>query len=202
MTHPRQADHPIDPMFIQRWSPRAFTGEPMPREALMSLFEAARWAPSAYNAQPWRFAFGIAGTPAFDKLLATLMPFNQSWAAKASALVAVISAQQFMQPGHADPQDLGSHAFDAGAAWASLALQAHKLGWYTHGMGGFDRLALRTALALPDVFVPQAVVAIGRLGDPAQLPEALRQREVPSPRRPLGELVVEASGDGPFTWDL
>ena len=191
MSPTRTAEHPIQAQFTERWSPRAFTGEALPLATLQSLFEAARWAPSAFNAQPWRFVYGLAGTPAFATLFDTLAPANQAWAHRAGALVAVISATQFTAAGKTEPQALGSHAFDAGAAWALLALQAQALGWHTHAMGGFDRDRLRTALGVPETHALQAMVAIGRLGDAATLPEALRAREVPSPRRPQTEWAAE-----------
>lgn len=191
MPSTRVADHPIHPLFTDRWSPRAFSGETIGRDQLLTLLEAARWAPSAFNAQPWRFVYGLAGTPAFATLHDALIPFNQSWAARASALVAVISATQWTPPGKAEPQPIASHAFDAGAAWAQLALQAQLSGWHAHGMGGFDAEQLRAGLGVPADHALHAVIAIGRLGDAAQLPEALRVREQPSARRPLAELAVE-----------
>ena len=188
---PRQPDHPVDPMFPGRWSPRAFSGEPMDEAALRSLLEAARWAPSANNAQPWRFIFGRTGTPAFAPILAALVPFNRDWAQHASALVVVLSATRWVPPGKTEPQPLATHAFDTGAAWASLALQAHLSGWITHGMGGFDGAALRAALGIPEDHAVHAVVAVGRPGDATRLPAALQAREAPNDRRPQATFVAE-----------
>lgn len=191
MSTPRTADHPIQAQFTERWSPRAFTGEALPLATLQSIFEAARWAPSAFNAQPWRFVYGIAGTPAFATLLDALLPFNQTWARNAGALVAVISATQFTAPGKTEAQPLPSHSFDTGSAWALLALQSQALGWHTHGMGGFDRDRLRAALAVPEGFALEAMVAIGRQAPADTLPEPLRAREQPSARNPQDRFVAE-----------
>ena len=193
MTVSRQTEHPIDPLFTNRWSPRAYSGEAMDDATLLRLFEAARWAPSASNLQPWRFLYGKAGTSAWQPLFDSLVPFNQSWAAKASVLIAVVSRVRATPPGKTDKVDNVWHAFDAGAVWQNLALQASQLGWYAHGMGGFDNAALRQALNVPEDYAIHAVVAVGKLGDKAQLPEALQQREGPSPRQPLAALVAEGA---------
>lgn len=187
----RTPDHAIDPQFTARWSPRAFTGEPIDEATLLRFLEAARWAPSGFNSQPWRFAWGRAGTPAWAPIFGTLLSFNQQWAQRASALVVVVSQQRWVPPGKSELQDITSHAFDAGAAWAHLALQASLSGWHTHGMGGFDHGRARENLGIPDGFTPHIVVAIGRLGDKSLLPESLQAREIPSPRRPLTELASE-----------
>lgn len=187
----RTPEHPIAPLFTERWSPRALTGEAMPHETLLSLLEAARWAPSASNIQPWRLVWGHAGTPAFDAILNTLVPFNQGWARNASVLVVVASQTQSTAPGAAEAKANPWHAFDAGAAWAQLALQASLTGWVAHAMGGFDAQALRSALGAPADAALHAVVALGRQGDKATLPEALQARELPSQRLPLAAVAVE-----------
>jgi nitroreductase len=202
MNPQRIAEYPIDPLFLDRWSPRAFTGEAMTTDTLMRLFEAARWAPSASNLQPWRFAYGLAGTAGFARIFDALVPFNQGWAGAASALVVVVSARHSIAPGHTEAKPNRWHSFDTGAAWASLALQAHLLGWQTHGMAGFDAERLRQALGLDEAFAIEAVVAIGKRGDAAGLPEALRAREHPSQRRPLADLVHDASSPGPLALRL
>lgn len=192
MSSPRQAEHPVHPQFLERWSPRAFTGEALDEATLRGFLEAARWAPSAFNAQPWRVVWGLAGTPSFERIAATLVPFNQAWAAQASALLVFAHVTEWTPAGAGGPQALRSAAFDTGAAWASLALQVHLAGWAAHAMGGFDDAALRTALKAPAHVQLDAVVAIGRRGDPATLPEGLRGRESPSPRQPQAAW----SGDG------
>ena len=187
----RTPEHPANPQFLQRWSPRAFTGKPLPKPELMSMFEAARWAPSTSNTQPWRFVYGLAGSEGFDAIFRTLMPFNQAWAHRASALIAVLSATSSVAPGGTEAKPSPNHAFDTGAAWMSLALQAHQLGWCTHAMGGFDKAALREALGVPEAFAVQCVVAVGEQGDKAALDAALQAREAPNGRQPLSAMVCE-----------
>ena len=189
----RAPEHSVDPLFVQRWSPRAFTGEELPEATLLSLFEAARWAPSAMNAQPWRFVYARAGTPAFERFLPVLAPANQAWASRASALIAVVSATTLTVPDRTDPVPSESHSFDAGAAWAQLALQAHLSGWSTHAIGGFDRARANEALAIPADHRLEVFVAVGRRGDAAALPEWARKRELPNGRKPVAELVREGS---------
>ncbi len=189
----RKPDHSIDPLFFRRWSPRAFTGEEIPVETLMGLFEAARWAPSAMNAQPWRFVYARRGAPAFDRFLAVLAQSNQLWAGRAAALVAVVSRELMAVSGKTELAPSASHSFDAGAAWAQLALQAHLWGWSTHAMGGFDREKAREALSLPAHHRIEVFVAIGRQGEAAVLPDWAKVREKPNDRLPLAELVQEGS---------
>ncbi len=191
MTQPRQADHDIDPLFLQRWSPRAFTAEAIAPQTLLRFFEAARWAPSGYNAQPWRFIYARRDTPDWQPLFASLSEYNQGWAARAAVLVAVLSRKTWTAPGKSEPQPVATHSFDAGAAWANLALQATAAGWHAHGIGGFDKARLREALGIPEDYAIEAVVAIGRQGDKSLLPEALQAREQPNERLPLARLVSE-----------
>ncbi len=189
MTRPTQA--PVDARFVDRWSPRSFTGKTITQAELMSLFEAARWAPSTSNTQPWRFVYGLAGSPGFEAIFGTLVAFNQGWAAKASALIAVCSATHSVAPGTTEAKPSPKHAFDTGAAWMSLALQAETMGWRTHAMGGFDAEALRSALGVPEEFAVQCVVAVGEQGPRESLPAALQEREVPNGRQPLEAMVAE-----------
>lgn len=186
----RHADYPIDSLFLERWSPRAFTGEPIAEADLLSLLEAARWAPSSYNLQPWRFLYAHRDTPSWPRFLGLLNEFNRSWAYAASALVIIVSHVLMERPG-SEPVPSPTHSFDAGAAWAQLALQATRAGWHAHGMAGFDRERSLIELNVPPHYQAQAAIAIGRLGDPSLLPEQLAAREHPSDRRPLGELAFE-----------
>ncbi|MDQ0464166.1 nitroreductase [Caulobacter ginsengisoli] len=190
----RTAHHDIDAQFLHRWSPRAFTGEALPLAELMKILEAGRWAPSAFNGQPWRFVYALRDTPAWDVLLGLLIPYNQAWAVNAGALVFICSDRLMRREGK-EPTASLSHSFDAGAAWGMIALQAHASGWAAHGMLGFDRGRAHEELKLPEDWKIEAAVAIGRQADRSVLPEAYREREVPSDRRPLSELVHE----GPFT---
>ncbi|MFM2417451.1 MAG: hypothetical protein RL385_2174, partial [Pseudomonadota bacterium] len=168
---------------------RAMSGAPLPHEALMRLFEAARWAPSAMNAQPWRFRYARAETPNFQAFLDVLVPANQHWCKRAGALVAVLAKTHF-DNGKPSP----SHLFDAGLAYMSLALQGSQMGLVVHGLGGFDAEAARAALRVPTDHAIACFAALGYPGDKHDLPEALAARETPSPRLPVSELAAE----GPF----
>jgi len=187
----RKADYPIDKLFLQRWSPRAFTGEEIPVEALHTILEAARWAPSAYNAQPWRFLYAQRHTPSWGLFLSLLGDFNRLWSEKAAALVVIVSQTTMTPPGSDKEVPSYSHSFDAGAAWSSLALQAALSGWATHAMTGFDRDRAVVDLNVPAGYRVEAAVAIGRQGNPSSLPENLAAREKPNDRRPLAELIHE-----------
>jgi nitroreductase len=190
MTQARQTEHTIAPLFTDRWSPRAYTGEAIPEATLLGLFEAARWAPSASNIQPWRFIYAVRDTPAWAPLFDSLVEFNRGWAQHASALVLVLSKKTWLPHGKTDPVPNATHAFDTGSAWMSLALQASLAGWPAHGMGGFDKDKARAAAGVPADYDLQAMVAIGRQGDKAKLPEALQTRETPSTRLPLAQIVA------------
>ena len=189
----RTADHPISDIFLKRWSPRAYTGEVIPEETLMTILEAARWAPSSYNSQPWMFLYARRDTPHWEQFLGFLGEFNRSWAKNASVLIIAIS-NSLMQPfGQDKPIPSHSHSFDAGSAWGYLALQASMLGWDAHGMVGFDMDAAFAGLNVPQGYRVEAAIAIGRRGDKSMLAEAMQARETPSPRKPLSESVREGA---------
>ncbi|GIO60117.1 MULTISPECIES: nitroreductase family protein [Paenibacillus] len=181
----RKSEYPVSPLFLNRWSTRAFSTRKVSDQDLYTILEAAHWAPSSYNDQPWRFI--VAKT---EEQLSTfhsfLNEFNLTWASSAPVLI-VVASDKLRENG--DPN--GAHAFDAGAAWASLAIQATILGLHTHAIGGFDRNKAREILNVPDHLELHAVIALGYLGDKSVLPEAIQQREVPNDRRPLNELVFE-----------
>jgi len=186
----RTAGHDIDPRFLARWSPRAFTREAIPDETLLTMFEAARWAPSCFNAQPWRFLYAKRDTEHWPRFLNLLVPGNEVWAKNASVLAVVVSKTLLEVPGH-EPQPAHSHSYDAGAAWMSLALQAHELGWAAHGMMGFDVKRAYVDLHVPEHHRVEAALAIGRPTSPDVLPEKLAAREVPSQRQPLAAMILE-----------
>ena len=188
----RQADFPVDPQFVSRWSPRAFAPRPMTEAQVMSLLEAARWAPSASNHQPARFAWGLRSDAAFKAIHDGLLGFNKVWAEKAAALV-VVASKPVVEKDGVESENVW-HAFDAGSAWMSMALQAQAMGLVAHAMGGFEAEILAPALHLPKGYVIHAVVAFGTQGDAADLPEKQRAREFPSGRRP----VAEVAGHGRF----
>ena len=186
----RQADHDIDPIFLERWSPRAFDGSDMPEEDLRRLFEAARWAPSAFNSQPWRFLYARRGDPNWARFLSLLIPWNQAWAQSASVLIYIVSdSLPFTDRKTGEPATSTTHSFDAGAAWACLALQATRMGYHAHGMSGIQFELARTELGLMDRHCLNAACVVGKIGDPAILDEKQRAREFPSDRRPQGEFV-------------
>ena len=186
----RKADHPIDNIFLDRWSPRAMTGEAISQEDLLVLFEAARWAPSSYNYQPWRFLYAHRDTEHWQTFFDLMIEYNQSWARNAAVLVVFISRTHFDFNG----EPAFTHSFDTGAAWENLALQGALKGLGVHGMQGFDYERARTELKVPEGFQVEAMCAIGKPADPATLAEGLRVKETPSDRRKLEQTICE----GPF----
>jgi nitroreductase len=187
----RHSEYNVDPIFLDRWSPRAFDGSAMPKDDLLTILDAGHWAPSAFNYQPWRFVYGLKGTPAFDKLLGLLIEFNQGWARNASALVFIVSDTLSRPADGSEAKSYRSHSFDAGAAWGLLSLQAVKLGYFAHAMTGVDFDRAMTELNVPDGFHLNAAVAIGKRGDLSVLPEGLRGRENPNDRKPLADVALE-----------
>lgn len=189
----REAQYPIDPMFLERWSPRAFSGEVLPEEQLLTMLEAAHWAPSSYNSQPARFLYALKESADWDRFFNLLVPFNQSWVKDAGALVIIVSESTMIVPGSDKPVPSPTHSFDTGCAWGYLALQAWRSGWYAHGMVGFDMEKAFAELDLPMGFRVEAAIAIGKIGDKSKLPDQLREREVPSGRKPLSEVAFAGS---------
>ena len=185
----RTPSHPVDPIFVRRWSPRAFDTSPMSRADLMTMLEAARWAPSAYNIQPWRFIYALRGDESWQDFVDLLDPSNASWAARASALVFVVSDRLTPARGSGSATPSRTHQFDTGAAWAHLALQATMLGYQAHAMAGIHYDAVRERLVVPESFQIEIAVAIGRRASPETLPEELQARELPSDRLPLAGLA-------------
>jgi nitroreductase len=188
---PRTADHEIDPIFLERWSPRAFSGEAISEPVLMQILEAARWAPSAYNSQPWRFVYSIHGSPSWEAMLSLFVEGNRLWCKEAGALIVIGSDSLMLPPGKDTKVPSYSHSFDTGSAFASLCLQATMLGWYAHGMVGFDRERAFAELGFTEGHRVEAAVAIGKMGDKSTLPEGLQARESPNGRKPLAETVFE-----------
>lgn len=182
ITNPRNPAYDIDPVYLNRWSPRSFLEKEIPEEVLLSLFEAARWAPSAYNVQPWRFI--VARTAEERKVFHSFInEFNLSWCEKAPALALIVSKKD------SDYGELRSHSFDTGAAWGFLALEAVRKGLVTHPMIGIDFDKAHALLGIPKELEIQALIAIGYQGPKDVLSEGLQERERPSDRRPIQELV-------------
>ena len=184
---PRQPAYPIEPFFLERWSPRSLLPDPISDEDWFTILEAARWAPSSYNNQPWRFLYTRHGSETWPLFFNLLAEANQSWVKNASILVVIISNTQFDHNGKESP----THSFDAGAAFQNLSLQAWLKGYIAHGMQGFDYGRAQTELEIPSEFKVEAMVALGRQGPKEALPSQLQEREMPNQRRPLAESVVE-----------
>jgi nitroreductase len=183
----RNAEAKVDDQFLDRWSPRAYSSKPVPEELLQSLFEAARWAPSCYNDQPWLFLYARE-----EKELEYYRPLladgNRVWTDTVPVLMFLLSRKQFAH--NNKPNNWA--VFDAGAAWMSLALQARKLGLYAHGMAGFHKDKVYEVLQVPEqAYEVVCAIAVGYYGDPSQLPEDVREREKPSGRKPLSEVSKE-----------
>jgi len=186
----RSTDTQLNRLFLDRWSPRAFDGSSLSEAELRTLFDAARWAPSAFNAQPWRLLYAVPGDANWERFLGLLVPFNQGWAKDASLLIFFVSAMtSHDKPSH-------SHSFDTGAAWMSLALQAHLMGLHAHGMTGVDFDAARVELGVPDHFRVEAAAVVGRKADASTLSEGLREKEVPSGRKPIEDVAFAGNFAG------
>lgn len=176
----------VDRIFIERWSPRAMSGQPLDNSQLWSLLEAARWAPSSYNEQPWRFLYAHRNTPEWNLFFDLLVPFNQTWCKNASVLMIIVSDTRSSQGGINK-----CASFDTGAAWQNLALQGSMMGLVVHGMSGFDYEKARMLLNIPDYCTIEAMCAIGMPGDVNELPEYMQKMEKPSDRRPIKEMSCE-----------
>lgn len=187
MPETRNSNYDIHPNILNRWSPRSFNGEEISDKDLFTLFEAARWAPSSFNSQPWRFIFAKKNTKDWNRLFDLLVDFNKQWCTNASVLVVIISGKNFEHNGKPSP----THQFDTGSAWENLAIQATFQGLATHAMAGFDHDKAKKDLAVPDDFEVVAMVAIGKRGPKERLSAELKQREVPSTRKPLDAIIME-----------
>jgi nitroreductase len=183
----RTADYRIEPLFLQRWSPRAMSGEPISDDQMFTLFEAARWAPSTYNEQEWRFLYARRETTQWPAFFDLLVEGNREWCQNAALLVVVLAHKVFSKNGKPNPV----HLFDSGCAFENLALQGTAMGLVVHGMQGFDFDKARTVLNVPDDYAVAAMCAVGRPGDPANLPPKLQEREHPSGRKPVSEIICE-----------
>jgi nitroreductase len=183
----RRPDHDIEPFFVNRWSPRAMTGEEIVRADLMRMFEAARWAMSSMNNQPWRFLYALRNAPYWETFFNLLTPSNQVWCKNAAALLVVISKTTF----DFNNKPARTHSYDSGAAWYSFALQGTMMGLVVHGMQGFNYDKAKEELGVPDGYQVEAMAAVGRPGDPDDLPQTLQVREEPSQRKKVEEFAFE-----------
>ncbi len=179
----------ILPVVLERWSPRAFANRDVSPADLRKVFEAARWAPSSFNEQPWRFFVGIRNSSTYSKIASALVPFNQGWALQAPVLILGVAKTKFSHDN--SPNLFAAH--DLGAATVLITLEAAALGLATHQMAGFDQARAREALAIPETYVIGSVMALGYQGEPATLVEQLQAQEVaPRSRKPLSEIVLSS----------
>jgi nitroreductase len=183
----RTADYPIDPLFVDRWSPRAMSGEPISTDELFLLFEAARWAPSSGNLQPWRMLYAHRDTSDWPTFFGLLNEGNRTWCRNAAVLVVVASQQTNSRTG----APLKTHSYDTGAAWQNIALQGSQIGLVVHGMAGFNYDKAREDLHIPETWRVEAMIAIGRPGRIEDLSEPLQARETPSQRHPVASFVYQ-----------
>ncbi len=184
----RKADHKILNTILERWSPRTMSGESLSQDELMSLFEAARWAPSSYNNQPWRYIYAEKDSPEWQKFFNFLVSQNQEWCKKAAALIVVISKDTFDFNG----KPSRTHSFDAGASWENLAIQGNAVGLVVHAMQGFDYDRVKKELNIPDGYSVEAMIAVGKPGKGGNL-EALQEMEEITQRKPLSETVFKGT---------
>ena len=182
----RDVEHDIERIFPNRWSPRAMSGEKISDKDLMKLFEAARWAPSCSNIQPWRFVYAKRSSKEWDKFFNALMEFNQQWCKNAAVLILAVSKQK-----NEEGKDLTTSSFDTGAACENLALQGSMMGLVIHGMAGFDYKKAREALDIPEDYKIEAMIAVGKKGNKNDLPEFLKEREVLSGRNKVESFIFE-----------
>jgi len=186
-TNSRESELDVDALFLNRWSPRAMSGEALTKPELMTLFEAAKWAPSSSNEQPWRFVYAERTSERFKTFLGLLVEANQRWAKDSAALIVMISRNTFEKNG----KENATHSFDTGSAWVSLAFQASLKGLVAHGMAGFDYDRARYELNVPDGFTVEAMAAVGKPAAKEVLPPDLQEREKPSLRKPLEQIIFE-----------
>ncbi len=183
----RKPSYPINPLILNRWSPRSMSGEALDDDEIMSLFEAARWAPSSYNNQPWRFIYAKRNSEHWNRFFNLLMEPNKLWAKNAAILVVVISRKNF----EFNEKPAVTHQFDAGSAWENLALEASSRDIVAHGMQGFDYKKAGVDLRIPPNFEVMAMIAIGKKGPKEILPAELQEKEKLTNRKPLKEIIME-----------
>lgn len=189
MMNQRKPDYPIADFILNRWSPRAMSGESITDAELNILFEAARWAPSSYNNQPWRFVYAKRETPQWDTIFNLMVDFNKGWAKNAAVLIVVASRNTF----EFNNKPARTHSFDTGAACENLALQAHINGLVAHGMEGFDYDAAKKVLQFSEDYTIEAMIAVGKPGAITTLSPELQKREELSDRKKIEEFVFEGT---------
>lgn len=168
------------------------TGESLNEDEFMALFEAAKWAPSSYNNQPWRFLYARRDSDNWSIYFDLLSEENKTWAKRAAVLVVMVSKTTFDYNG----EPSRTHSFDTGAAWQNLALEGARRGLVVHGIGGFDYERAAAVLSVPSEYTIEAMAAIGVRASPNALPPEMQEREEPSDRKPLDDIVIEGAFDG------
>jgi nitroreductase len=188
MQKPAPNDFPVHELIRERWSPRAFADKPISQNVLRSIFEAARWAPSSNNEQPWAYIVASRDDKdGFQKILSVLVEFNAAWAKSANVLAIAVAELAFAKN---NTPNRNAH-YDTGAATALLSMEATALGLAVHQMAGFDPEKARQVFGIPVGWEAIAVLAIGYPGDPVSLPEPLKDREMaPRTRKPIAEFVM------------
>lgn len=184
----REPDYEINDLFAQRWSPRAL-GRDMSEDELKALFEAARWAPSSYNNQSWRFLYATFEDEEFEDFRGLMNHFNDEWASEGYALVLIVSKKTFDHNG----EESVTHSFDTGAAWQNFALEAADRGLVAHGMQGFNYEKAHEVMEVPDGYQVEAMVAVGSMADESSLPEDMRVE--PNGRKPQEKTVTKGKFD-------
>jgi len=188
MSNPAPVEFPVNELIQNRWSPRAFSDKRVPQEVLRSLFEAARWAPSSNNEQPWAYIVATKDdVENFEKSLGALVEFNANWAKKAPVLVIAVAELAFAKNNAPNR----NAQYDVGAASLQLSLEATARGLVVHQMAGFDPETAKETYNIPQGWEPIAAMAIGYPGDPSSLPEPLQSREkAPRTRKRISEFVM------------
>jgi len=185
--HYRQQEYEANEIFMNRWSPRSLKPELIPEEELMKLFEAAKWAPSSFNSQPWRFIYTTRDSVDWEDYLDLLVDFNKSWAKNASALIILVSRKNFEY----NEEPSTTHSFDTGAAWQNLALQASMQGLVAHGIGGFNHEKAKKTINITKEYHVEAMIVIGKQASKENLPVHLQDKEKPNARKKLKEIVFK-----------
>ena len=185
----RKSEYAVLPLILNRWSPRAMSGQPITESELLSLFEAVRWAPSSHNNQPWRFVYVRRNTPDWDRMFKLLVPANQMWAKNAAVLILAISHKTCNYNGKV----ARTHSLDTGAAMQNVALQAFSMDLACRGMEGFDYEKARKEFSIPEEYAIEAMYAIGHRGNSSDLPAELQAKESPSDRKKINEFAFEGN---------
>jgi nitroreductase len=197
MQKPANNDFPIAEIFRQRWSPRAFSNKAVEKEKLQCILEAARWAPSSMNEQPWRFIVGQKGDETWDKIFSSLVEWNQQWAGKASVLILNLGKKTFTYKSRPN----ATFQYDTGQAVAMMISEAVNQGLITHQMGGFSASKASELFDIPSDYQPISVTAVGYYGHADQLPEDMRKSEFSKRERMTsGDFIFSGQFGQPLQW--